>query len=123
MLGTMFMGPMQKSASTFWKTQLGILDGMQAFAEGWFQRRHIGTQAAQESCERMCNAKTPIEWFQEYQKWSTGALQRLMADGMALQQDIKDIADRAGPSLVPSLTKEQGEAAPAATKSRVRTEA
>ena len=50
---SMLTGAMQKNAHTFWNTQTEILDGMQAFAEGWFQRRHTGTQAAQEACERM----------------------------------------------------------------------
>ena len=36
---------MQKNADTFWKAQADILDGMQDFAAGWLQRRHIGVQA------------------------------------------------------------------------------
>jgi hypothetical protein len=119
---SMFMGASQKNAHTFWDMQAEFLNGMQTFAEGWFQRRHIGTQAAQEACERMCQAKTPIEWFHEYQTWSTGAFQRLMADGFVLQKGLKKIADEVSPSLAPSQ-KEQSETVPTATKSRARAEA
>ena len=120
---SMLTGAMQKNAHTFWNNQVEILDGMQAFAEGWFQRRHIGTQAAMEACERMCEAKTPVEWIHEYQAWSTGAFQRLTADGLAFQQDIKKVAGGVSPSLVPSLGKDQSEAASTATRNRVRAEA
>ena len=120
---SMLTGAMQKNAHTFWNTQAEILDGMQALAEGWFQRRHIGTQAAQEACARMCEVKTPIEWVHEYQIWSTGAFQRLMADGVAFQQDMKKIADGVSPSLVPSLGKDQSEAASTGIRSRARAEA
>ena len=114
---------MRKNAHVFWNTQADILNGMQAFAEGWFQRRHIGAQAAQEACERMCEAKTPIEWFREYHMWSMGAFQRLVADGMVFQQEMKKISDSVSPSLVPSFGKEQSEATPTAAGSRARAKA
>ena len=120
---SMLTGAMQKNAHTFWNTQAEILDGMQTFAEGWFQRWHIGTQAAQQTCERMCEAKTPIEWAHEYQMWSTGAFQRLMTDGVAFQQDIPKIVDGVSPSLVPSLERDHSEAASTATRSRARAKA
>jgi hypothetical protein len=120
---SMFASPMQENARKFWNIQAEGLDGMQALSEIWFQRRHIGTQAAQETCERMCGAKTPIEWFQEYNIWSIGAFQRLMADGLALQQEMKRISDGASPSLVPSIGNEQSEAATASTRSRTRAKA
>jgi hypothetical protein len=119
---SMFAGTMPKNVRTFWNIQAEVLDGMQALSESWFQRRHIGTQAAQETCERMCEAQTPIEWFREYNMWSIGAFQRLMADGLALQQGMKRISDGASPSLVPSIGKEQSEAA-TATRSRARSKA
>jgi hypothetical protein len=118
----MFAGAMQKSAYAFWKAQKDILDEMQAFAEGWFERRHIGVQAAQEACKRMCEAKTPIEWFQEYQVWANGSFQRLMADGLVVQQTMKNISDEMGPTLVPAINKEQSDATVAAAKTRRRVE-
>ena len=116
-------GAMRNNAHTYWSAQADILNEMHAFTEGWFQRRHIGTQAAQEACERMCEAKTPMEWMREYHLWSMGALQRLMADGLAFQQEIKRIADEVGPSLVPSLEKEQGETVSAPPTRRERADA
>ena len=31
----------------------------------------------------MCSASTPVECFDEYQKWMAGAVERLIADGLA----------------------------------------
>lgn len=120
---SMMMGTWQKNAHAFWKTQVEILDGMQAFAEGWFQRRHLGTQAADEACERLCAAKTPVEWFHEYQSWCSGACQRLMADGLSFQDGMKKAVEGVSPSVVPSFGAEQHEVKPAASKVRVRAEA
>ena len=120
---SMMLGMWQKNAHVFWKTQAEVLDGMQAFAEGWFERRHLGTQAADEACERMCAAKTPGEWFHEYQTWCAGVYQRLMADGFRFQDGLRKAAEGVSPSVVPSFGKEQGEARPAASKARVRAEA
>ncbi len=116
---SLLAGSMQKSAHTFWKVQAEILDGMQAFSEGWFQRRQMGVQAAQEACERMLEAKTPTEWFQACQMWSTGACQRLMADGMVFQEGMKKIADEAT-SLVPEIAKEKSEVVSETARSRTR---
>jgi hypothetical protein len=102
-----------------WKTQGSILDGMQDFAEGWFQRRHVGVQAAHEACKRMCGANTPIEWFHEYQMWIGGAFQRLMADSLVLQQGLKKITDKVSPTLVPTINREQGDVTEVADKGRV----
>ena len=110
----------QKNAHAFWKTQAEILDGMQAFAEGWFQRRHLGTQTANEACERMCAAKTPVDWFHEYQTWCAGACQRLMADGACFQDGLKKAAEGVSPSVIPSFGMEQGEKP--ASKVRIRAE-
>jgi hypothetical protein len=117
-----FTGTMQRNARKFWNTQAEILNSMQAYADGWFQRRHIGVQAAQEACERMCAAKTPIEWFQEYQQWGNGVFQRLMADGMVLQQVMQKIAEEVTPALVPAISKEQPDASAATGKKRERVE-
>jgi hypothetical protein len=115
----MFAGTMQKNANEFWKTQGSILDGMQDFAEGWFQRRHVGVQAAHEACKRMCGANTPIEWFHEYQMWIGGAFQRLMADSLVLQHGLKKITDKVSPTLVPTINREQGDVTEVADKGRV----
>jgi len=120
---SMLTGTMQKNAHAFWNIQAEFLNGLQAFAEGWFQRRHIGTQAARETCERMCEAKTPIEWFHEYQMWSMQALQRLMTDSLAFHQGMQKIAEGTSPSVVPSIGKEHGSVIPAKTSGQARAEA
>src|SRR5262249_8296217 len=35
----------------FWESQERILDNMQAFANGWFERRRMGTVSAREAAE------------------------------------------------------------------------
>ena len=119
---SLFMGSMQRSAHMYWKAQAQVLDDMHTLAEGWFQRRHAGVRAAQEACERMCEAKTPGEWHQACQTWSSGAMQRLMADGMVFQEGMKKIADETT-SLVPEIAKEQGEVVAAAARNRTRNRA
>jgi hypothetical protein len=59
---------------------------MENYANGWFERRHVGTHTALEAAQRMCKAQTPVDLAREYQDWISGAFQRLMADGYACQQ-------------------------------------
>ena len=47
-------------ARDFWARQTATLDAMQAFADGWFERRYAGTRAAMEASMRMCSAETPM---------------------------------------------------------------
>lgn len=96
---------MQKNACGFWENQDKILDAMQAFANGWFERRHTGTRAALESAQRMCKAQTPVDLAREYQDWASGALQRIMADGLDYQRQFMTVAA----ALVPSPTLLAGE--------------
>ena len=72
----------------FWDIQNELLDGMEKFASGWFERRHVGTRAALEAAQRMCKAQTPVDLVREYQDWIGGAFQRVMADGYACQQFV-----------------------------------
>jgi hypothetical protein len=80
--------PLLENACAFWETQDKLLNQMQDFANGWFERRHVGSQQALEATERMYHAETPLDWFREYQNWATGACGRVFADGMACQQLI-----------------------------------
>lgn len=77
---------LRKNARWHWENQDRILDAMQAFSEGWFKRRHAGTHAALEAAERMCKVETPLALLREYQNWANDAFQRLVADGLAYQQ-------------------------------------
>ena len=72
----------------FWESQEAALDGMKELADGWFARRHLGAQAALETAKRMGEAATPFDITREYQDWMKGAMERLMADGMACQQQF-----------------------------------
>jgi hypothetical protein len=117
------LGMWQQSAHAFWKAQSDMLDGMQAFAEGWFQRRHLGAQAASEACERMCAAKNPVEWFHEYQTWCAGASQRLMADGLGVRDCVGRVTAELSPSVIPSSPNQQDEGKPSGSKARARAEA
>src|SRR5262245_33833826 len=49
-----FLASSKENARRFWESQERILDNMQAFANGWFERRHMGTLSAREAAERMC---------------------------------------------------------------------
>jgi hypothetical protein len=77
---------LEDNVRRFWDTQDKLLDNMAKFADGWFERRHIGTQAAQVAAQRMCRAQTAEDLGREYQEWATGAVQRVTDDGLACQQ-------------------------------------
>jgi hypothetical protein len=79
---------LQDNVRSFWAVQDKVLDAMQNFANGWFERRHDGTHAALEAAQRMCKAQTPVDMVREYQDWVGGAFQRVMADGVACQEFV-----------------------------------
>jgi hypothetical protein len=72
----------------FWENQETALDGMKELADGWFARRRLGAQAALETAKRISDATTPLDITREYQDWIKGEMERLMADGMAYQQQF-----------------------------------
>jgi hypothetical protein len=72
----------------FWENQEAALDCMKELADGWFARRHTGAQAALETAKRIGDAATPFDITRECQDWMKGAMERLMADGMAYQQQL-----------------------------------
>jgi hypothetical protein len=79
---------LQDNVSRFWTTQDRLLYIMENFADGWFERRHVGSHAALDAAQRMCNARTGVDLARESQEWVSGAFQRLMADGSACQQFV-----------------------------------
>jgi hypothetical protein len=115
----LFAGILQESARRFWTCHAGVLNEIEAFSEGWFERRHAGTRAALEACECMCTARTPTEWLSAYQKWLIGAGERLMADGQAWSK-MRMPGEGLAPSLIPSTDQDQGSAATKATAKRGR---
>lgn len=72
----------------FWEGEETILADMKEFADGWFERRRIGTHTALETARRMGEAATPLDVIREYQDWLAGATSRLLEDGMAFQQQF-----------------------------------
>src|SRR5215831_10336275 len=72
----------------FWESQERILDNMQAFANGWFERRHAGALSACNAAERMCGTVTIVGLVHAYQDWARGTFERMMADGLSCQQQI-----------------------------------
>src|SRR5262245_44369177 len=83
-----FLASCKENARRFWESQERILDNMQAFANGWFERRHMGTLSAREAAERMCGTGTIVGVIQAYQDWTRGAFERIMADGLSCLHKI-----------------------------------
>ncbi|MBB1091690.1 hypothetical protein HUU61_10345 [Rhodopseudomonas palustris] len=83
----------------FWENEETVLAGMKEFAEGWFERRRIGTHAALETARRMGEAATPLDSIREYQDWFGGAMARLLEDGIAFQQQVMKANARLAPHL------------------------
>lgn len=77
---------LRANGEQFWRNQDRLLDGMESLSKGWFERRHIGTRAAQDAVVRMCSAENPHDALLEYQRWASGAFDRLMADAVAVQR-------------------------------------
>jgi hypothetical protein len=72
----------------FWESQTTALEGLKEFADGWFARRRMSTQAALEAAKHIGNAASPTDIFQEYQGWLTRAMELLAEDGKAYQQQV-----------------------------------
>jgi hypothetical protein len=87
----------------FWENQEAALQGFKEFADGWFVRRHEGTQAALAVAQRICDAESPSDILQEYQNWFRREMELLVEDGKACQQQML----RAGANLRAQATEEQ----------------
>jgi len=74
---------MKASVRNFWEGQSKQLDNMQEFMVGWFDRRHLGTQAALIAAQKICQAKNPVEAMACYQDWATGLATRILDDELA----------------------------------------
>lgn len=75
--------------SKFWEGQEKMLDSMQKFSTGWFDRRHVGTKAAIDASLHACQAKNPTDMFACYQEWAAGATSRILDDQKAYQQLVQ----------------------------------
>ena len=113
-------GLVQKGSRPFWEQQMQFLNSMEAFANGWFKRRHAGLQAALEACECMSQATTPQACLYEYQTWAAGAFERVMADCAACQREFEKWMSGIAPSLVPAIGSNQEIGAVGESRKRVR---
>lgn len=92
---TLFPDILQPAAKTygpvgvkFWESEESLLKSMKEFADGWFERRRVGTEAALQTAKRIGEAATPLDAWREYQDWLGGAVARMLEDGMACQQQM-----------------------------------
>jgi hypothetical protein len=112
---------LKENARSFWDIQDKLLDNMRTVANGWFNRRHAGTNAAREAAERMCTTDTLVELGEAYQKWARGACERIMAD---YQQQITAVSDAlASPPLAPSVVEKETEPTRSETRTAARSKA
>ncbi|MDB5571642.1 MAG: hypothetical protein JWN93_2825 [Hyphomicrobiales bacterium] len=86
---------LRRNTSVFWVNQEKLLDSMQEFTTGWFERRHAGAHAALEASRAMARAQNPAEAFAQYQLWAKGAMERTLADAQALQKQMLKAAEAA----------------------------
>ena len=84
---------MKLHVSRFWAGQHAMLEALEIFEQGWFERRHAGTTAALDTAKRMCEAATPVALLIEYEIWAAGALGRVIADGAACQRELFGMVD------------------------------
>jgi hypothetical protein len=109
----------RENAFRFWENQERILDNMQAFANGWFERRHMGALSACKAAERMCGTESIVGLIQVYQDWVRGTFERIMADGLSCQQQIFAATSAlTSPPLAPSVN-EKKEAEPVRSEPKV----
>ena len=85
--------------ANYWRSQDKVLDSMQEFALGWFERRHEAAKSAVSAAQRSCEAHSPADVAREYQAWMTGSMQRLAADGLALQRHLMAMTELAGAAV------------------------
>ena len=111
----------RENAHRFWENQDKILNNMQAFSNSWFERRHTGTHSASEAADRMCSTQTIVDLMAAYQDWARGAIERMIADGLAWQQQI--IAANGAltsPPIAPSVSEKASEPARSEAKAPAR---
>jgi hypothetical protein len=116
-----FSATFRETAHRFWENQEKILNNMQAFSNSWFERRHTGTLSASEAADRMCSTQTMVDLMQAYQDWARGAIERMMADGIAWQQQIIAASGApTSPPISPSVSEKASEPARSEAKAPSR---
>lgn len=111
---------MLQTTCCFWENQNRILEQMQKFTEGWFERRQAGIEAALKAGQRICETESPIDAIREYQDWAVGAISRVTADNLALQQELLAIVALMQPQAPNTLLEEKTSATSPAVQTRPR---
>ncbi|MGZ5809809.1 MAG: phasin family protein [Xanthobacteraceae bacterium] len=92
-------------AQTFWKNQGKILESMNELSQSWFERRRTATQTAVDVARGIGEAKSPVDLFQEYQKWMMSSADRMMADSFACQKHLMNVAEVVAAQLPPEAAQ------------------
>jgi hypothetical protein len=91
----------------FWENQENALAYLKEFADGWFGRRHKGTQVALEAAKHIGEAATPFDILQHYQNWLTRATEILAEDAKAYQRELMRGSARSTANLEAQQTDER----------------
>lgn len=94
----------------FWRAQDQFLREMQDYSEGWFERRHTGTQSALSTASQIANPENPGEALRDLADWQAHSMERVMEDWQALFTTMA----RCGEILVRNETETAAENAKAA---------
>jgi hypothetical protein len=113
----------RQNAGSVLNAQDKLLDHLQQFANGWFERRHIGTRESLACARQMCDAETPFDAMREYQKWAIGSFERVMRDGAAMQKHMIDAGRAGAEPLVQAAETVRSEAAAVESEQRPQSRA
>jgi hypothetical protein len=102
---------MRQAAETFWNGQEQILHAMEEYATGWFERRHVGVDAALNASQQMIDGATPVEAVREYQKWAFRSVERIIDDGLSCQKHLLSMGGLLAPPLSPFGERTETESA------------
>jgi hypothetical protein len=108
---------LKENTRRYWESEEKLLDTMQTLANGWFERRRAGTNAAREAAERMCSTESLPDLMQAYQNWASGVFERIMAD---CQQIVAVTGALTSPPLAPSAIEKPTEQTRSETRSPAR---
>lgn len=97
----------------FWQAQDQFLREMERFSEGWFQRRHTGTETALSTTEEIADPSNPMEAWRNLAEWQVHSMERVAEDW----REFLSAMTRCSEIWVRNETEAVEEAAEAAGKS------
>jgi hypothetical protein len=113
----------KQNASSYWEAQDRVLDSMEELVNGWFERRHVGTQEALAAARQVCDAETPFDAMREYQKWAMGSFERVLQDSFAAQKHLIELGRASTQPFAKAAETARGEANEVAHKVQTRARA